>query len=304
MGEKGFTREEKDKSELIRQEKALAQVIRETTNEKLGFLRQVRFLEGEEKQALLKRLQETSLVRQVEELRKVTTATKNLALSAKEGSIQETKSRQIAIEASEKLKKALTSLGIIRGQIDAQAIRAGKSIEDQYRVTLHQIDQLEAKFATLKEQIKDIKARIRITDQAKLLSEAQTLRSSLENKFAAPIIQKIILHHSSLNKNSSQSASTGPVSRSRIVTTRSSSGVSIRGYAAGLNRVPYDNFPAFLHRGERVQTASDANQQNDKRPISITFGDVVLASGDPEEFVRKVAPLMREAILELNDRIN
>ncbi len=30
------------------------------------------------------------------------------------------------------------------------------------------------------------------------------------------------------------------------------------GYATGLNRVPYDNFPALLHEGERVLTASEA----------------------------------------------
>lgn len=34
------------------------------------------------------------------------------------------------------------------------------------------------------------------------------------------------------------------------------------GYAYGLNRVPYDNFPALLHEGERVLTANQARQQD------------------------------------------
>lgn len=35
-----------------------------------------------------------------------------------------------------------------------------------------------------------------------------------------------------------------------------------RGYAVGLDRVPYDNFPALLHEGERVLTASEARAQD------------------------------------------
>ena len=34
--------------------------------------------------------------------------------------------------------------------------------------------------------------------------------------------------------------------------------VKVGGYATGLNYVPYDNFPAFLHRGEAVLTAAQA----------------------------------------------
>ena len=35
-----------------------------------------------------------------------------------------------------------------------------------------------------------------------------------------------------------------------------------RGYAVGLDRVPYDNFPALLHQGERVLTANEARAQD------------------------------------------
>lgn len=42
-----------------------------------------------------------------------------------------------------------------------------------------------------------------------------------------------------------------------------------RGYAFGLDRVPYDDYPALLHEGERVLTASQAREQDaGKAPVS------------------------------------
>lgn len=42
-----------------------------------------------------------------------------------------------------------------------------------------------------------------------------------------------------------------------------------RGYAYGLERVPYDDYPALLHEGERVLTASQAREQDaTKAPVS------------------------------------
>ena len=42
----------------------------------------------------------------------------------------------------------------------------------------------------------------------------------------------------------------------------SKSGKSVEGFAKGLPYVPYDGFPAILHKGERVLTAKEANAYN------------------------------------------
>lgn len=41
-----------------------------------------------------------------------------------------------------------------------------------------------------------------------------------------------------------------------------SGGPTEAGFAYGLDRVPYDNYPALLHEGERVLTASEARAQD------------------------------------------
>lgn len=46
------------------------------------------------------------------------------------------------------------------------------------------------------------------------------------------------------------------------------------GYSTGLDRVPYDNYPALLHRDERVLTAAEANSQR-----SGGTGDVIIQMG-------------------------
>ena len=46
--------------------------------------------------------------------------------------------------------------------------------------------------------------------------------------------------------------------RSVNVSSDGNGGVSVSGYATGLNYVPYDGFPAILHRGEAVLTAAEA----------------------------------------------
>lgn len=48
-----------------------------------------------------------------------------------------------------------------------------------------------------------------------------------------------------------------------------------RGYAFGLERVPYDDYPALLHEGERVLTASQAREQ-DAAKTPASGGQIVI----------------------------
>ena len=44
----------------------------------------------------------------------------------------------------------------------------------------------------------------------------------------------------------------------------------------GIDYVPYDNFPALLHQGERVQTAVEARSERESRPIVISGNNITV----------------------------
>lgn len=48
------------------------------------------------------------------------------------------------------------------------------------------------------------------------------------------------------------------------------------GYAYGIRRVPYDNFPALLHEGEQVLTAAQAREQSNGATVQITGNSFVV----------------------------
>ena len=47
-------------------------------------------------------------------------------------------------------------------------------------------------------------------------------------------------------------------------------------FAVGLDRVPYDNFPALLHEGEQVLTAEEARSRRGNGGVSITIGSLTV----------------------------
>ena len=53
------------------------------------------------------------------------------------------------------------------------------------------------------------------------------------------------------------------------------------GYAVGIDYVPYDNFPALLHQGERVQTAVEARSEGSSGGIQIVmYGTTIREDAD------------------------
>lgn len=75
-------------------------------------------------------------------------------------------------------------------------------------------------------------------------------------------------------------------------------GTSTGGFAFGLERVPYDDYPALLHEGERVLTASQAREQDaGKAPAS--GGQIVITGNsfsvrDDADIQKIAAELLRQ----------
>lgn len=80
------------------------------------------------------------------------------------------------------------------------------------------------------------------------------------------------------NKESSQMIGSGYSGPSTYITggNKASSYLNNGGYAYGLTSVPYDNFPALLHQGERVLTASQARQQDSKTPVQVNIAKMIV----------------------------
>ena len=65
-------------------------------------------------------------------------------------------------------------------------------------------------------------------------------------------------------------------------------------HAYGLPRVPYDNYPALLHEGERVLTAQEARAQDagaSAQPIQITITGNNF-TGSTEEMADQLAEIL------------
>lgn len=68
-----------------------------------------------------------------------------------------------------------------------------------------------------------------------------------------------------------------------------------------MSYVPYNNFPALLHEGERVLTASQARQYDAGGPLSVTInlGGVsarMESRQDAEEIARVIAEEVAQAL--------
>ena len=69
-------------------------------------------------------------------------------------------------------------------------------------------------------------------------------------------------------------------------------------YAVGIDYVPYDNFPALLHQGERVQTAEEARSGGSGTSIQIVMnGTVIREDADVERVASALLERMELAVM-------
>lgn len=69
-------------------------------------------------------------------------------------------------------------------------------------------------------------------------------------------------------------------------------------YAYGMNYVPYNNFPALLHEGERVLTASEARSLNNDASVTITGNNfTVREEADIYKIAQELARELRNAAM-------
>lgn len=69
-----------------------------------------------------------------------------------------------------------------------------------------------------------------------------------------------------------------------------------KGKASGLSYVPYDNYPAMLHRGERVLTAAENRQNKGKMGLASINININGSDKSPREIAKEV---MKELYREL-----
>ena len=74
-----------------------------------------------------------------------------------------------------------------------------------------------------------------------------------------------------------------------------------KGYAVGLDYVPYDEFPALLHQGERVKTAAEARMEDRSGgavSVTITGNEFnVRGESDVDDIAEKIARKLQDALL-------
>lgn len=103
--------------------------------------------------------------------------------------------------------------------------------------------------------------------------KAGALWLALKNIFKMGVNYVIDLLNSIIEKiNLIPGIEIGKIPKMAITPTTSTYSPMAHGHAAGLAYVPYDNYPALLHRGERVLTAAENRQYSGTKPqINITI---------------------------------
>ena len=107
---------------------------------------------------------------------------------------------------------------------------------------------------TEQEQIAAIRDSIVATNNLTGALSSYYLQQERSKGMGSGLVQEVLAGHGALDEGGS--AFQHPMLKGR------SGGATEAGFAYGLDRVPYDNYPALLHEGERVLTASEARAQD------------------------------------------
>lgn len=178
--------------------------------------------------------------------------------------------RAAYLEATDAYEKGSQEAGLkmerLKEQADALATAAYESSEAYQTYHDDQIDQIEA----IRENTKGLSAATAALELSNALSKGMAGSSSEWTAGMGDRAQEL---------------------EDRQTDYYRSLYISSSSHAFGLRRVPFDNYPALLHAGERVQTAEEARRSDrGSRPISITIHEMsVRSDNDIEQLAERLA---------------
>ena len=150
-------------------------------------------------------------------------------------------------QASEDYAAGNQEAGLRMEALKEQAEALAQVAYDNDALVLKQMDQEEDMIAAIRDSIV-------ATDNLTGALSNYRIQQERSKGMGSGLVQEVLAGHGALDEGGS--AFRHPMLKGR------SGGATEAGFAYGLDRVPYDNYPALLHEGERVLTASEARAQD------------------------------------------
>lgn len=150
-------------------------------------------------------------------------------------------------QASEDYAAGNQEAGLRMEALKEQAEALAQVAYDNDALVLKQMDQEEDMIAAIRDSIV-------ATDNLTGALSNYRIQQERSKGMGSGLVQEVLAGHGALDEGGS--AFQHPMLKGR------SGGPTEAGFAYGLDRVPYDNYPALLHEGERVLTASEARAQD------------------------------------------